>query len=365
MGSEAELAAVLGHEIGHVTARHTAEAISRAQLAQIGLVAGAVFVPEVAQNFGAFSQGLQLMFLSFGRDDEAQSDELGFRYMTKLGYDPQGAVAMFEILQRQQQATGASALPEWASTHPDPGNRIEAAERRIVDSGITSGLVRRDEYLQRIDGIVFGEDPRLGYFEGQRFRHPQLAFEFTFPEGWQTVNGADAVLGQSPEKDAAIQLRLMPGSAAEAAGEFFGNQSVAGTPSSGSVNGLPATSGSFRMQTQEGILAGFAVFVEHGDLTYAMFAFTPESRISRYDAIFKASLGSFNELTDRTALNVEPRRLEIVELDRAMTVQAFTERYPSTVDAQTVALVNGMELTMEVPAGVSLKRVVGEGAPGS
>jgi len=361
--TETELASVLGHEIGHVTARHSAEAISRAQLAQIGLVAGAVFVPEVAQNFGAFSQGLQLMFLSFGRDDEAQSDELGFRYMTKLGYDPQGAVAMFQILERQQASSGGSALPDWASTHPDPGNRIEAAERRIVDSGITSGYVRRNEYLTRIDGLVYGEDPRLGYFEGHRFRHPELAFEFTFPDGWDHVNGADAVLGQSPDRDAAMQVRLVPGGASTAAAEFFGQQSVAGTASRGSVNGLPASSGSFRMQTQEGILSGYALFVDHRELTYALFAFAPEARISTYDAAFKASLGSFAKLTDRAALNVQPRRIEIVTLDRAMTVQAFTDRYPSTVDAQAVALINGMELTERVPAGAMLKRIVGEGAP--
>ena len=363
--TEAELASVLGHEIGHVTARHTAEAISRAQLAQIGLVAGAVFVPQVAENFGAFNQGLQLMFLSFGRDDEAQSDELGFRYMTRLGYDPQGAVAMFEILERQAAPAGGSVLPEWASTHPDPGNRIEAAERRIVDSGTTGGLVRRNEYLTRIDGIVFGENPRLGYFEGHRFLHPDLAFEFTFPPGWDHVNGADAVLGQSPAKDAAIQLRLVPGGASGAAAEFFGQESVAGTPSSGKVNGLPASSGFFRMQTQDGVLAGYAVFVDYGGRTYALFAFTPESRISSYDAAFKASLGSFEKLTDRDALNVQPRRIEIVQIDRAMTVQAFTERWPSTVDPEQIAMINGMTLTDELPAGTMLKRVVGKGAPGS
>ena len=363
--TEAELASVLGHEIGHVTARHTAEAISRAQLAQIGLVAGAVFVPQVAENFGAFNQGLQLMFLSFGRDDEAQSDELGFRYMTRLGYDPQGAVAMFGILERQQTRSGGGALPEWASTHPDPGNRIEAAERRIVETGSTGGLVRRNEFLSRIDGLVYGEDPRLGYFEGHRFVHPELEFEFEFPNGWDHVNGADAVLAQSPSKNAAMQLRLVPGGASGAASEFFGQRSVAGTPSRGTVNGLPAASGSFRMQTQEGILAGYAVFVDYGGLTYALFAFTTESHISSYDAEFKASLGSFAELTDPEALNVKPRRIEIVELDRAMTVEAFTGRWPSTIDPEIVALINGMELTDEVPAGTMMKRVVGKGAPES
>jgi predicted Zn-dependent protease len=179
------------------------------------------------------------------------------------------------------------------------------------------------------------------------------------------VNGADAVLGQSPAKDAAIQLRLVPGGASGAAAEFFGQESVAGTPTSGKVNGLPAASGFFRMRTQDGVLAGYAVFVDYGGRTYALFAFTPESRISSYDAAFKASLGSFEKLTDRDALSVQPRRIEIVEIDRAMTVQAFTERWPSTVDPEQVAMINGMTLTDELPAGTMLKRVVGKGAPGS
>jgi predicted Zn-dependent protease len=137
--SEAEMASVLGHEIGHITARHSVEQISRAQLMQIGLVAGVVLVPELRPFGDALGGGLGILFLKFGRDDESQSDELGFRYMSRLGYDPQGAVDMFEILERQRDASGG-AIPEWQSTHPDPGNRVLAAEQRLATSQIEGGV---------------------------------------------------------------------------------------------------------------------------------------------------------------------------------------------------------------------------------
>jgi len=173
--SEAEMASVLGHEIGHITARHSVEQISRAQLMQVGLVAGVVLVPQLRPFGDVLGGGLGVLFLKFGRDDESQSDELGFRYMTRLGYDPQGAVDMFEILERQREASGGS-IPEWQSTHPDPGNRVIAAQQRLAESQIEGGIVRRDEYLRHVDGLLFGEDPAQGFFvEGFRIAATELS----------------------------------------------------------------------------------------------------------------------------------------------------------------------------------------------
>ena len=361
--SEAELASVLGHEIGHVTARHIVEQMSRQQIAQLGLIASMIAVPDLMPYSEGLSGALGVVFLKFGRDDESQSDELGFRYMTRLGYDPQGAVDMFEILARQGEGSGR-AIPEWASTHPDPGNRIAAAQQRIASSGIREGTVRRDEYLQRIEGLVWGEDPREGYFLGQRFLHPELAFQFTLPDGWLKRNSKTAVLAGSPEKDAMFQLTAGAGSPEQAAEAFFSRDGIERTGiTRQTVNGLPAVVATWSATTRQGVIEGIASFVEYGDLTYAMLAYAPSSRVGRYAAAMERTLNSFAPLTDPALLTVEPKRIELVRLQEAMTAEEFVARYPSTVPNEDVFRINGIHPSDLMEVGTLLKRVTGSGGP--
>ena len=138
--SEAQLAWVVGHEIGHVTGRHSVEQLSRAQLAQVGLVAGVLIVPEQFQGaLGAASVGLQLMFLKFGRDDERQADDLGLRYIDRAGYDPREMPGVFAMLGRVSTAAGGGRVPEWLSTHPNPENRAQRIAQAIARSS-TPGI---------------------------------------------------------------------------------------------------------------------------------------------------------------------------------------------------------------------------------
>src|SRR5690606_2048194 len=123
--SEAQLAAVLGHEIGHVTARHSVAQMSRAQLAQLGLGLGVILSPEIAQVGDLLGSGLQLLFLKYGRDDERQSDELGFRYMLETGYDVEQMDDVFRALLAASEQAGASPLPSWLSSHPTEAERIQ------------------------------------------------------------------------------------------------------------------------------------------------------------------------------------------------------------------------------------------------
>ncbi len=363
--SEAELASVLGHEIGHVTARHSVEQISRAQLAQIGLVAGVVFVPEIAQYTGILGQGLGLLFLKFGRDDERQSDELGFRYMTNVGYDPRGAVAMFQTLDREQARQGGSPVPDWASTHPNPGDRVAAAQQRIVASGIDSGIERRDTYLSRIDGMVYGPNPRQGFFRQARFLHPELAFQMDFPQGWGNQNLPSAVISVSPNEDAVIQLTVSSETSPEvAANIFFAQEGIRRTGyASRRVNGLPAVVGSFTAQTRDVLLAGHILFIEHRGVTYEVLGYTPDSRLNRYQGTFSDVLGSFRRLTDPEVLNIQPQRIEVVEVPNGMTVERFHRLYPSTAPFETILLLNGLESGAVITRGTPLKRVVGDGVP--
>src|SRR6266403_1843526 len=235
LNSEAQMAAVLGHETGHVTARHSANQMSKAQVAQIGLGLGSVLSPVVASAAQVAGVGMQVLFLKYARDDETQADALGFRYMTKVGYDPSQMIPLFQMLDGVSKQGGGGKTPEWLQTHPDPGNRLAATQQRLKTAvkGPTQGMkVEREKYLQVIDGIVYGEDPRQGYFKGDTFYHPELKFQWKAPSGWQHQNTAQAVAAASPKQDAIIQLqsagKLSP---EEAAQKVFSQQGVqAGQP---------------------------------------------------------------------------------------------------------------------------------------
>jgi len=264
MNSEAELASVLGHEIGHVTAKHSVTQISRAQLAQVGLGIGAVLLPDLAPAANIAGAGLQLLFLKYGRDAERQADELGFKYALAENYDVREMADVFAALQRAGRASGQSPLPSWLATHPDPGERIERTQARLaaLDRPLTKLVSDRPEYLQHVDGLVYGQNPRNGFFEGSVFYHPELRFRIGFPDGWQMQNLAQAVIAASPQQDAVIQLTLSrqadPVAAARA---FLSQQGVrAGATFQEPVNGIPAAGSYFEAATQQGVVQGNGTF---------------------------------------------------------------------------------------------------------
>ena len=361
MNSEAQLVSVLGHEIGHITAKHSVHQLSQAQLAQIGIIAAVIVKPSLAQFGNLASQGLGLLFLKFGRDDESQADELGFRYMTTASYSPTEMAEMFRTLQRLGGgSSGEGRVPEWLSTHPDPGNRVEKTLQRVAASSLPAGLkVERDAFLQRTDGMIFGENPREGFFRQQQFLHPDLKFQFDFPTGWQTQNQPTAVAAISPQQDALVVLAgAGTASPNQAMNQFMGQQGITNQgASSGSINGLPAATGTFTANTEDGVLAGNVAFVSLDNRTYRLLAYTPQQRFSAYRGAFSQSLQSFRRLTDQTALNVQPVRVRLVRLPRAMTITEFHQAYPSTIPVAQVALINGVEATTTIPAGTLVKRV--------
>jgi len=365
--SEAQLVSVLGHEIGHVTARHSASQMSEQQLAQIGLVAGAVIVPDVASRYGIIAQqALGLLFLKFSRDDERQADMLGFRYMTREGYDPREMPGVFSMLGRITEAGGGRGVPLWLSTHPDPGDREERINTLIAESGrdFSGSTVRHDEYLRRLDGLVYGSNPREGFFREQRFLHPDLRFEITFPNGWQTVNQKQAVLAQSPNEDAIFQLTVIEAaSPRDALSEFLAQDGVEGGQArTTNVGGMPAAEATFAAQSESGLLRGSVTFVQYDDNVYRLLGFTLDERWTSYRQAFATSAASFGRLTDQSALSVQPMRLQLVRLDRAMNLEQFNQRYPSPISLDMLAIMNQAELGSTLPAGTVLKRVVGEPA---
>ncbi len=361
MNSEGQLVAVLGHEIGHVTARHSVSQISKAQLTQLGLGLGFV-LSEDFREFGELaSAGVGLLFLKFGRDDENQSDELGFRYAVQSGYDPREMVRVFETLESVSARESTERLPQWQSTHPNPQNRIARTQSRIDTTELpSSGLrVGRNDYLARLDGMIFGSDPRKGYFKEEVFFHPELKFRFVFPAGWKTRNGISAVVAVSPKEDGAVELTLAgEEEPAEASRKFLTQEGmVAGTTSADPINGLAAASAHFEMTTERGRLVGWVTFVSLDSRTYRLLGHAAEVNEPRYRDTFRASLKTFERLTDRAALAVTPARLEMVVLDRDLTLEEFYRRYPSTVPLETIALINGRAPGDRLTAGMTIKPV--------
>ncbi len=362
MNSEAELAGVLGHEIGHVTARHSTTQMSRAQLAQLGLGLGTILRPELAQYAGVLSSGMQLLFLKYSRDDETQADMLGFRYSLGSGYDPHAMLDLFSMLQGVESSSGQGRLPGWAVTHPFPENRL-AHTQRMIDSARANYAALtwdREAYLRQLDGMVYGEDPRQGYFDGQAFYHPGLRFQVVFPAGWRTNNGFAAVTGMADKQDGLLQLGL--GGTEPISTQlktFLSQQGVtAGATTMVPVNGLPTASAQFTAQLEQGPAQGYVAFISYGGRTYRLMGLAISAQAAAYDAVMRNWIGSFRPLTDPARLNVKPSKIKIVKLSGPMTVAAFHAKYPSVVPVEQVALMNGVAVNGAFPAGRLVKQVV-------
>lgn len=363
LNSEAELAAVLGHEIGHVTARHSVNQMSKQQLAQLGLGVALILSPDARPYGQLASQSLGLLFLKFSRNDESEADRLGLQYMVDRGYDPREMKHVFEVLERVSQTAGSGRLPQWASSHPDPVNRRDWAERAVATLGRDlSGLtVERSGYLRRLDGMTFGDNPREGFFEDNVFHHPDLRFRLSFPRGWKTSNQKSAVGALSRDDDARLVLELVgeARSAREAAEKFFSQQGIeAGQPWRREINGLPSISYVFSATTEQGQLTGLVAWIEHGGNLYRLLGFTPSARWATYDGQFAEAISSFERESDARVLAVQPKKLKIQELDRARSLEEFARQYPSAVSLETVALINNLQSGAQLAAGTGVKRVV-------
>ncbi len=363
MGSEAQLVSVLGHEIGHVTARHSANQISKAQLANLGLGLGMAVAPELQAAGSLLQAGTGLLFLKFSRDDERQADDLGLRYAARNDYDLLEATAMHETLKAVSAASGRGGVPGWTSTHPEPDNRIERIEEKIQDMGESQAgvLVERDRFLRQLDGMTFGENPREGFFEGNTFLHPDMAFRFDIPQDWQGVNQKQSAGALSPNRDAAVVLTLSQhADLMTAAREFVRETGVrAEQPQRGQFNGLPAVWMGIEGTSGQTSVAGRVAFVRHADRTFEFFGYTASSRWDQYRASIDRSLQSFARVTDSRVLNMQPARVQIVEVPRGMSLREFDESYPSSIDLKKVAILNQLSPDAQLSRGDLVKRVVG------
>ncbi|GMU66597.1 MAG: peptidase M48 [Acidobacteriota bacterium] len=365
MGSEAELASVLGHEIGHVTAQHGVNQMSKQQLAMGGLLVSAILVPEVADAAGLAQAGLGLLFLKYGRDDERQADDLGLRYMTQGGFDAGEMPKMFTVLEGVSQIASAGRIPNWLASHPEPAARRERTAQLIAERRYAPGQVNAEGLLAQVDGLTFGHDPRQGFFVDSTFYHPGLAFQLEVPTGWRALNERERVVAVHPEGVAQLELRVTDqASADEAARAFLAQQGVTSISSRRTkVNGLSAVRADFSVANQQRALSGRATFVAHGGRVFRWMGLVYSDRAVAAAQAFEKSLASFKALKDKSKLGAEAQVVRVVELPQAMTFEEFLRRYPSDVDARQMALMNRIDdPTRQLPAGTKLKRIEGRKA---
>jgi predicted Zn-dependent protease len=359
--SEAELASVLGHEIAHVTARHSVNQISTQQLTQLGLGIGGIFFPTVQDISPLVGAGLDLLFLKHSRDDEREADELGFGYVAQEGYAVSEFADVFATLQRAGDGQSGS-LPGWLSTHPAPAERVATAETRAAKAGQSGGRIDRDRYLRQLDGLVYGKNPRHGFFRDNTFYHPELRFRLHFPPAWNTQNLSQAVVGVAPDGMAAIELTLSPAAdETQALRQFAAQPNIdVGQPTRLRLDALSGLSAQFIGRSAEGgRIRGVIAFVPHAGRVYQLAGYSPERHFGVVADTLAGSIESFRVVDDPSILTVDPNRIDVVRLERPQTLAEFAERYPSAVPVEQLAVINHVPSgSARLEAGTLVKRVV-------
>jgi len=363
--NEAEFAGVLGHEIGHVTARHSAKAYTKQMLGQIGFMGLIIASKEMREFAEPLSQGMQLMFLKNSRDHESESDKLGVEYSTEVGYDAHQMAEFFKTLKRKQEEAGAS-IPNFQSTHPDPGdryNKVNAmAEEYQAETGGTF-KVNRDKYLRLIDGLVFGEDPRQGYVEDDYFYHPTLKFKFPVPRNWQTANSPQQFqMADSQGKGMMVLLAGQETTTQAAAQAFNEKQQLKVLQQQQvTVNGMRAyrqvAEQVAEQQTQQAAsLRILSYFIPYNGLMYGLHGIAKPADYANMERTFLYTMEGFNVLSDPAKINRMPDKIRVVTVDRTTTLSSFLQSkgMPST-KLNELSLVNGMNLTDQVTSGSLIK----------
>jgi len=264
-----------------------------------------------------------------------------------------------------EQVSGASgsSLPEWQMTHPLPENREAAIRDEIAATGVSrEGTVNRDPYIRRLDGLVYGEDPRQGYFEGQRFLHPDMAFELTFPTGWSTVNQRTIVGAVSPSEDAVVVLGVQEAGDEPAAAlrAFLAGDGISGGSISQSNSGnVSMARADFQATSDDGSVSGTAAFARLGDVTYRMLGYASPAQWASYRGSVDATIRSFDEVSDPQVLGVQPLRLRIVQLSSASSLTSWVRTNPQPLELEALGAINRVAPNAVISAGALVKTVVG------
>ena len=376
LGDAAELAGVLGHEIGHVTARHAVQAYTRATGATLGMVMGSIFMPPMrASPYGApglgdaAGTGLGLLLLRFGRDDETQADRLGAEYAVASGWDPHGVGDMLSTLARIAETNDRRGIPNWLATHPEPEDRVTNVASTVDELLATTsqaGLrVERSGYLNRIDGLLYGDNPDQGIVRGNAFLHPVLRFALEFPEGWEVQNSEAVVVARQSGSENHMILELLEKP------QGRGLQQIAENSMDGAgyrlrqgsmteINGLDAFVGTYGQQVRDlGTVVARVAHIREGRSIYVFGGFAPVDEYSSVERDVYESIRSFRRLGRDEADKIKPNRIAIYTSRDGDTWQKIAQSGGTEiVSASTLAIMNGYAVNHQPVAGDQIKIVV-------
>ena len=372
LNSEAELAAVLSHEIGHVTARHSVRQISLAQAAAIGATLGSLLVPAL-RNQGA-QDLIDLLgnawISGYGRDNELEADRLGAEYLARAGYDPQAMVRVIGVLKNQELFDREVAQQEGREprryhglfdTHPDNDTRLKeavgAADQYAVDAKDARPEQGRRDFLQHIDGIVYGDSPQQGVVRGSQFFHAELGIALKFPAEWRVQNRPDKLLAISPRRDALIEMHLIEANGASPADALrrLLKPDVGSRIQATSINGLPAAELSGSRQGRPTIALAIDF---HNRLFLLIGSAALPDVFERRHGEMSAALRSFRAITDAQRKLAKPLRLHTRPARQGQTYAQLAAQSPlGSYAEQYLRLMNSAYPAGEPIAGESVKVV--------
>ncbi len=370
LNSEAELAAVLGHEIGHVTARHSVRQYSAAAAAGVGYTIGAILVPEL-RNRGAqdlFNIMGTAILRGYGRDHELEADRLGAEYLARAGYAPDAMLDVIRVLKNQELFERERAKAEGRepqvyhgvfATHPDNDTRLQeviAAAHAIESRPVAPTDPRR--FLSLLDGLTFGSGAKEGVLRGQRFFHQELDFALTFPDGWKVENAPDHLTATAPGESAILRLTVEDRNRRVSACDWLQSRVAGGVRSREPLTQSPLTgcSGSATVRTPYGTRDARVAVVYHGQRAYLFMA----AAKNVYGAVreFLPTVRSFRPLTAEERHLAEPLRLKIIDAPAGSSFRSLAagSRIPNHPEAQ-LRLLNGRYPSGEPHAGEPIKTV--------
>ena len=369
LDNEAELAGVLGHEVGHVTARHSAQQYTKATGAGLGVTLLSVFVPEARPFQNLTETALGVLFLKYGRDDELQADRLGVQYTSRTGWNPAGVAGMLRTLARLDEASGSRrGVPNFLSTHPAPADRVEKIQALVTQAPQpvgTAGQTDESGFMRHIDGVMFGDNPNQGVVRGNAFLHPDLRLGITFPRGWEIQNGKAQVLAKAPEQNDFMLLQLVPNASGSLEQIARGTMANAGfqqvNGQRAQVNGLDAYVGTYQGQMEGlGNVVTLAAHIVHDRNVYFFAGLAPPDDFRGAQRQFEESIRSFRELSQQEAANIRPNRVDIYTVRQGDTWQSIAQRMGdgAGIKASTLAIMNNYEPSQPPRVGDRIKIVV-------
>jgi len=336
--NEAEMAGVMAHEIGHITAHHSAERYSQSIFAQLGLgILGAVTGSNLVGQIGGVAA--QLVLRSYSREQEFEADSRGVRYMSRAGFDPHAMAEFLSKLQAHDRleaeiagTPGAADQFSLLATHPRTADRVERAIAEAGGISVKNPVVARDIYLRKLDGVLYGDNPDQGLIRGRRFVHPKLRFQFEVPQGFRLINSADAVIALGPQ-NAHLEFDFVKRPPNLSMASYLTSVWAKGVTLRDverlNVNNMEAATGWVRLSTQQGTMDARPVAIAFDANRIARFFFvTPPAVTAQLSEGLKATTYSFRRLGAGEAERVQPYRLRIVNVAAGDTVASLSARQP-------------------------------------